>query len=78
MSLTGKEQGSIRRTLVRTLVLPPLLVAALASILLWQFNHPANVEQFVNHANGAIAQAHKVEKLLVELHHPPARRTDMA
>jgi CHASE3 domain sensor protein len=77
MSQNEKEQGSFRRTLVRTLVLPPLLIAAFACVLFWQINHLLIVEQRVSHTNGVIAQALQVEKLLVDPHHPPARRADM-
>jgi PAS domain S-box-containing protein len=67
MSSSHIDQKSFRRTLIRTLILPPLLMAALAGVLLWQINRLLSVEQRVSHTNEVIAKAHRVEKLFVDM-----------
>jgi PAS domain S-box-containing protein len=61
------DPKSFRRTILSTLVLPPLLMIALAGVLLWQINRLLSVEQRVSHTNEVISQAHQVEKLLVDM-----------
>jgi PAS domain S-box-containing protein len=67
MRQIGNEQGGFKRALIRTFVLPPLLMSALAGVLLWQINRLLTVEQRIRHTNQVIAQAHQVEKLLVDM-----------
>jgi PAS domain S-box-containing protein len=61
------DQKSLRRTLLNTLILPPLLMIALAGVLLWQINRLLSMEQRVSHTNEVITQAHQFEKLLVDM-----------
>jgi signal transduction histidine kinase len=58
---------NFRWILIRTLVLPPVLMVALAVVLLWQIDRLLRVEQQVSHTNEVIAQAHEIEKLLVDM-----------
>jgi signal transduction histidine kinase len=67
MMLPQIDPKNFRRMLIRTLVLPPVLMVALAVVLLWQIDRLLRVEQQVSHTNEVIAQAHQIEKLLVDM-----------
>jgi signal transduction histidine kinase len=67
MMLPQIDPKNFRRMLIRTLVLPPVLMVALAVVLLWQIDRLLRVEQQVSHTNEVIAQAHEIEKLLVDM-----------
>ncbi|MGB8510820.1 MAG: CHASE3 domain-containing protein [Pyrinomonadaceae bacterium] len=56
-----------RRTLVRAIVFPLLLMALLAGALLWQINRMLTLSQWVEHTDEVIAQANLAEKLLVDI-----------
>ena len=61
------DQKSFRLRLAGTLILPPVLMAALAGVLLWQINRLLSSEQQVSRTHEVIAQAYRVEKLLVNM-----------
>ena len=67
MRQSSIEQKSFRRRLTLTLVLPPVLMMALAGVLLWQIHHLLALEQQVSDRNVAITQIHEMEKLLADL-----------
>jgi two-component system, cell cycle sensor histidine kinase and response regulator CckA len=61
------DQKSFRLRLAGTLILPPVLMAALAGVLLWQINRLLSSEQQISRTHEVIAQAYRVEKLLVNM-----------
>jgi PAS domain S-box-containing protein len=61
------NQKSFRLRLAGTLILPPVLMAALAGVLLWQIHRLLSSEQQVSRTHEVIAQAYRVEKLLVNM-----------
>jgi two-component system, cell cycle sensor histidine kinase and response regulator CckA len=61
------NQKSFRLRLAGMLVLPPVLMAALAGALLWQINRLLSSEQKVSHTHEVIAQAYRIEKQLVNM-----------
>src|SRR5712692_6141529 len=61
------EQKNFRRRLTLTLVLPPVLMMALAGVLLWQIHHLLSLQQQVSDTNAAITQIHEMEKLFADM-----------
>jgi PAS domain S-box-containing protein len=61
------EQREFRRTLVQTLLLPPILLTLLACVLLWEINRLLVTERLVRHTDEVITQAHRVEKLVIDM-----------
>jgi two-component system cell cycle sensor histidine kinase/response regulator CckA len=61
------DKKSFRLRLAGTLILPPVLMAALAGVLLWQINRLLSAEQQISHTHEVIAQAYRIEKQLVNM-----------
>src|SRR5260370_23687014 len=61
------EQKNFRRRLLLTLALPPVLMMALAGVLLWQIHRLLLLQQRVSDANAVITQIHETEKLLADM-----------
>jgi CHASE3 domain sensor protein len=61
------NQKNFRLRLAGTLILPPVLMAALAGALLWQINRILSSEQQITHTHEVIAQAYRIEKQLVNM-----------
>jgi PAS domain S-box-containing protein len=60
------DHAVFRRTLTRSLVLPLVLLLALAGIFLWQVNSLLSATQLVDRTDQTIAQAHLVRELLLD------------
>lgn len=56
-----------RRILIRTLLLPPLLVLALVAVLVWQMSRLMEAGGELQRTNARIVQIERVEKLFVDL-----------
>ena len=65
--LTPIERVSFRRTLVRAVLLPLLLMTALAGVFLWQISRLLAAFQWVERSDQVIAQANYTQKLLVDI-----------
>jgi PAS domain S-box-containing protein len=60
------ETVLFRRTLARAIALPIFLLVVLALIFLWQLNSLLDAAQWVDHTDRVIAQAHRVQELLID------------
>ena len=58
---------TFRRTLVRAIIYPVLLLIFLIGIFLWQLNSVLQTNERVQHSNLVIGQATEVLKLLVDM-----------
>ncbi len=56
-----------RRTLVRAIAIPLILMGLLTGALLWQINRLLTLSRWVEHTDEVIAQVNLVEKLLVDM-----------
>lgn len=61
------DHKDFQRILIRALVLPLVLMALVAGIFLWQINRLLSATGWVDRTNQIIAQAHEVQKLLIDL-----------
>ena len=64
---TPIERVNFRRTLVRAVLLPLLLMAALAGVFFWQISRLLMAFQWVERSDQVIAQANFAQKLLVDM-----------
>lgn len=61
------DERNLKQMLVRAFVLPLVLMAALAIILLWQINTLLSEHAWLEHTDHAIASAYNVEKLVLDM-----------
>lgn len=61
------DQKDFQRILIRAVVLPLVLMALVAGIFLWQISRLLSATSWVERTDQTIAQAHEVQKRLVDL-----------
>ncbi len=61
------DQKEFKRILARAVVLPLLLMAVVAAVLLWQISGLLTSTRWVEHTDRVIAEAHETQKLLIDM-----------
>lgn len=61
------DAKKFRSALLRAVVLPFILMVGLAAALIWQIEHLIASMQWVDHSSQVVAQAHYLERLIVDM-----------